>query len=106
MPTSEIKTLEEFKQFASYHFKVLDAETNGSDGCVHKIKVAGYSDMMGLGLNLIKMCLEIIQMENLDNTDVDIGSVLELALQMFPRAELEVLDEIHLMLISEAPKKI
>lgn len=102
MKTDEIKTLEEFKHFASYHFTMLKPAQSIYDGHILEIKLAGYSDMIRLGQNLIKMCLHIVQTDALDNKDLDIGSVMELALQFFPRAELEVLDEIQEMLRSDS----
>ncbi|MNR10574.1 hypothetical protein D3C85_1268310 [compost metagenome] len=43
------------------------------------------------------MCLNIIYSDELDNREIYIGSVLELALQLIPSAEIEVLDEIYKM---------
>jgi len=94
MKTAAIQTLEEFKHFASYHFKILQPAESIYHGYIREIKVSGYSDMMGLGVSLIKMCLHVVHTDELDNKEFDIGSVLELALELFPRAELEVLDEI------------
>lgn len=101
MAAAEIKTLEEFKNFASYHFKMLRTAENGNDGYILEIKVSGYSDMIRLGENLMRMCLHIVQTDALDNKEMDIGAVMELALQLFPRAELEVLDEIQELLSKE-----
>lgn len=101
MAADEIKTLEEFTHFASYHFKMLRVAENINDGYILEIKVSGYSDMIRLGGNLIRMCLHIVQTDALDNKEMDIGAVMELALQLFPRAELEVLDEIQELLLKE-----
>jgi hypothetical protein len=107
METNKIKTLEDFKHFASYHFKMLKpAEIYA--GRILEIKVSGYSDMMALSANLIKMCAYTVQTEGpyvselVKDPHIDIASVLELALQLFPHAELEVLDEIHQLLIDDA----
>ena len=102
MKTAAIQTLEEFKHFASYHFKILQPAESIYDGYIREIKVSGYLDMMGLGVSLIKMCLHVVHTEELDNKEFDIGSVLELALQLFPRAEVEVLDEIANLLRADA----
>lgn len=101
MGTTEIKTLEEFKGFASYHFEKLKPAESIYDGYILEIKVSGYSDMIRLGESLIKLCLHVVHTDALDNKDLDIGSVMELALQFFPRAELEVLDEIQEILGSD-----
>lgn len=95
MATDEIKTLEELKHFASYHFKMLRPAESNYDGYTLEIKVSGYSDMILLGVNLMRMCLHIVQTDALDNKEMDIGDVMDLALQLFPRSELEVLDEIQ-----------
>jgi hypothetical protein len=107
--TSEIKTLEEFKKFASYHFDVLKPAENIYAGHILEIKVSGYSDMIRLGCNLIKTCAYITQSDGPYITDlvkdphIDVSSVLELALQLFPHGELEVLDEVYQLLI-DAPE--
>lgn len=106
--TSKIKTLEEFKDFASYHFKILKPAENIYAGHKLEVKVSGYSDMVGLACNLIKMCAYVSQSDGPYITDlvkdphIDISSVLEFALQLVPLAELEVLDEIHQLLIGDA----
>ncbi|PKB18829.1 hypothetical protein [Flavobacterium sp. 5] len=105
MATNEITTLEEFKDFASSHFEKLKPAESIYDGYILKIKVSGYSDMIRVGESLIKLCLHVVHTDALDNKDLDIGSVMELALQFFPRAETEVLEEIHQMLIKDAKNK-
>ncbi len=108
METNKIKTLEDFKHFASYHFKMLKPAENIYAGHILEIKVSGYSDMIALAANLIKMCAYTVQTEGPYVSDlvkdpyIDIASVLELALQFFSHAELEVLDEIHQLLIDDA----
>ncbi|WP_431244258.1 hypothetical protein ACQ9BO_07805 [Flavobacterium sp. P21] len=99
MTGDKIETLEELKHFASYHFKMLRPAESIYDGDILEIKVSGYSDMIRLGVNLIRMCLHIVHSDALDDREMDIGSVMELALQMFPKAELEVLDEIQKLLL-------
>ncbi|OXG05867.1 hypothetical protein BC749_12113 [Flavobacterium araucananum] len=97
METDKIKTLEEFKDFASYHFKLLKPIQDKEGESIREIRFYGYTDMTCLGVNLIRMCLHIIYSDELDNREIYIGSVLELALQLIPRAEIEVLDEIYKM---------
>lgn len=114
MKTNEIKTLEEFKAFASYHFAMLKSAENIYAGHILEIRVSGYSDMIGLATNLIKMCAYTVQTEGpyvpnlVKDPYIDIVSVLELALQLIPHAELEVLDKIHQLLIddSQNPSKL
>ncbi|MNU06268.1 hypothetical protein D3C72_2514080 [compost metagenome] len=61
--------------------------------------------MTCLGVNLIKMCLNVVYSDELDNREIYIGSVLELALQLIPSAEIEVLDEIYRMLNEKSEDK-
>ncbi|WP_144215320.1 hypothetical protein [Flavobacterium anhuiense] len=98
METDKIKTLEEFKDFASYHFKLLKPVQDKDGESVREIRFYGYADMTCLAVNLIRMCLNVVYSDELDNRDIYIGSVLELALQLIPSAEIEVLDEIFRML--------
>ncbi|GAA3757955.1 MULTISPECIES: hypothetical protein [Flavobacterium] len=98
METDKIKTLEEFKDFASYHFRLLKPAKDKDGESVREIKFYGYSDMTCLAVNLIRMCLNVVYSDELDNREIYIGSVLELALQLIPSAEIEVLDEIYRML--------
>ncbi|MFH7010870.1 hypothetical protein ACHRV5_03305 [Flavobacterium sp. FlaQc-52] len=105
MEESRIKTFEELKHLASYHFKMLRPAQSVYEGHIREIKFDGYSDMIGLGVNLIRICLHIVQTDELDNRDIYIGSVLELALQLIPSAELELLDEIYKLKISDSEDK-
>jgi hypothetical protein len=106
--TSEIKNLQEFKDFASYHFKILTPAENIYAGHIREVKVSGYSDMIALACNLIKMCAYVTQSDGPYITDlvtdrhIDVSSVLEFALQLFPHAELEVLDEVYQLLIDDS----
>ena len=105
METEKIKTLEELKDFASYHFKVLKPAKDKEGQSIREIRFYGYTDMTCLGVNLIRMCLNIIYSDELDNREIYIGSVLELALQLIPSAEIEVLDEIYRMLNKQKEDK-
>lgn len=106
--TSEIKTLAEFKHFASYHFKILKPAKNIYAGHKLEVRVSGYANMVGLACNLIKMCTYASPSDGHYITDlikdphIDISSVLEFALQLVPHTELEVLDEIHQLLIDDS----
>ncbi|MFV8342269.1 hypothetical protein [Flavobacterium sp. XS2P39] len=107
METSKIKTLEEFKHFASYHFKELKPVENIDAAHILEIRVSGYSDMIRLACNLVKMCAYVTQSDGPYITDlvkdrhIDVCSVLELALQLIPHEEIEVLDEIHQLLLDD-----
>lgn len=105
METDKIKTLEEFKDFASYHFKLLKPAGDKVGESTREIRFCGYTDMTCLGVNLIKMCLNVVYSDELDNRDIYIGSVLELALQLIPSAEIEVLDEIYRMVNEKSEDK-
>lgn len=105
MEESRIKTLEELKHLASYHFKMLRPAHSIYEGHIREIKFDGYSDMIGLGVNLIRICLHIVHSDELDNKEIYIGSVLELALQLIPSTELELLDEIYKLKISDVENK-
>ncbi|MNG33091.1 hypothetical protein D3C84_1192560 [compost metagenome] len=65
--------------------------------------------MIRLACNLMKMCAYITQSDGPYITDlvkdphIDVCSVLELALQLIPHAELEVLDEIQ-QILNDDPK--
>ncbi|KQO33839.1 hypothetical protein ASF10_17460 [Flavobacterium sp. Leaf82] len=105
METDKIKTLDEFKDFASFHFKLLKPAQDKKGESIREIRFYGYTDMTCLGVNLIRMCLHIIYSDELDNREIYIGSVLELALQLIPSAEIEVLDEIYRMLNKQREDK-
>ena len=111
METNEIKTLEDFKHFASYHFKRLKPAENKYEFHTLDIKVSGYSDIFGLAVNLIKMCIYTAKEGNpeinnvVKDPHIDIVSVLELALQLLPYSEIEVLDEINQLLIDDAQNR-
>jgi hypothetical protein len=101
METSKIKTLEDLKKFTAWHFKRLQPAKTKKDIQILEINVSGYTDMLSLATNLIKMSILAIDANELPITSsvvnpfIDVASVLELALQLIPNGEVEVLDELH-----------
>lgn len=79
---------------------MLKPAENIDAGHILEVNILGYSDMIALATNLIKLCAFAVHMEGpyvsdlVKNRHIDIGTVLEHALQLFPYAEIEVLDEI------------
>lgn len=106
------KTLDEFMHYVSSHFKMLKQDENSSATPILEVKVLGYSKRIGLACNLIKMCAYVAQPHARGSTDqledprIDISSVLELALELISQTELEVLDEIHQMLMEDRENKM
>jgi hypothetical protein len=101
METNEIKTLEDLKNFNAWHFKRLKPAKTKQDTQILEINVSGYTAMLSLATNLIKMSILAIDADEppitslVVNPFIDVASVLELALQLIPHGEVEVLDELH-----------
>lgn len=103
MEPNKIQTLAEFKKHAAWHFSMLKPDPKLQAVYSLEIKVTGYSDMLALASNLVKMCVLTVQTEEPHMSDlikhpfIDIGSVLELVLQLIPHGESELLDVISQM---------
>lgn len=104
---AEIKTLEELKAYAQRYFQSLQPCEKPEGWYTVEIRVMSYFDAMSIARNLIKACLVVIDPDGAEvsnaikNNRINPGDLLELALQIMPLAEFEMLDEINKLVNSK-----
>ena len=104
---AEINTLEEFKAYARRHLQSLQPCEKPEGWYTVEIRVMSYFDAMSIACNLIKACLVVIDPDGAEvSSAVKINRInpcdlLELALQIIPVNEIEMIDEIHKMVNSK-----
>jgi len=104
---AEIKTLDEFKEFAQRHLRSLKPCEKPNGWYTIEIRVMSYFDVICIARNLIKACLVVIDPDGAEvsnavkNSRINPSDLLELALQIMPIDEFEMLDEIHKMVNSK-----
>ena len=104
---AEIKTLDEFKEFAQRHLRSLKPCEKPNGWYTIEIRVMSYFDVICIARNLIKACLVVIDPDGAEvsnavkNSRINQSDLLELALQIMPIDEFEMLDEIHKMVNSK-----
>lgn len=101
---SDIETLERILSLASNNFNKLKASSHKNGGYSVKINVVNYSESLFLVSDIIKMCMLTLEAEepvhysSVMKQNINISSVLEVALQFLPLEEAEVLDELQVLL--------
>lgn len=98
---NDLKTLEYLKGFSKKHFKKLKPCQEAKGWYSVEVRVLSYFDAFAIAHNLIKICLmtlenDVPEISNaIPNTRIDPRDLLEIALQLMPIDEIEMLDEIH-----------
>lgn len=104
---AEIKTLEELKAYAKRYFQSLKPCEKPEGWYTVEIRVMSYFDAICIARNLIKACLVVLDPDGAEVSNavphnrINPCDLLELALQIMPLAEFEMLDEIHKMVNSK-----
>lgn len=106
---AEIKTLEEFKEYAQKHLNSLKASEKADGFYIVKIEVSSYFDAICIARNLIRACMFVIdpegaEMYNEKDNKINPCDMLDLALQIMPFSEFEMIDEIQKMVNSKNDK--
>lgn len=99
---TEIKTLNEFKEYAQKYLHSLKPSTKADGLYTIEIEVASYFDAICIARNLIRACMFVIdpegaEMYNEKDNKINPCDLLDLALQIMPYSKFEMLDEIHKM---------
>lgn len=97
----DLKTLEYLKCFSKKHFRKLKPCRQAKGWYTVEVRVLSYFDAFAIAHNLIKICLMTLENDApeisnaIPNTRIDSRDLLEIALQLMPIDEIEMLDEIH-----------
>ncbi|MFT3794662.1 hypothetical protein [Flavobacterium sp.] len=99
METQNQKLLQDLSHFPNI-FSQLTAEGDNNERLTAKITVAGYSGLMFLILDILKVSLLALESDlpkssNARDPNTDIASLIDLAIQLLPLQELELLDILY-----------
>ncbi|MEP6806727.1 MAG: hypothetical protein ABI892_19525 [Flavobacterium sp.] len=82
-------------------FRKLKQENNSENSFSIKLKVSGYNEMNIMVSDLLKASIILLNDEAKSlssitaNTDINVMTLLEIALQLLPEQEMELLDDLH-----------
>ena len=101
METNEIKKLENIERICNMCLRSLKQDTRKSGIYVAEIRVYDYFELGAVIRNLLKLCIVALNPdaaevpETVRNQSIDVALILEIALQLFPIDEFELLNEIN-----------
>lgn len=99
METAEIEKINYLKKQSAQYLNILKSADKGYSA---KINVLNYSELGCVITNMLKLCILALEQDNGKKLSIDVGLVLEQALQLFPTDEMELLDIINEMQIKES----
>lgn len=108
METNEIKNLENIRKLSVRYFKTLKPVTDKTDMYTAEIRVLNYYELAYVISNMLKLCILALDQEapeisnTVKNTSINVGVVLEIVTQLLPINEIEFLDEMHQMLMTDS----
>lgn len=76
------------------YLKLLTAGKTKEDGFTVRVKTSGYSGTLFLVADLLKVSMLALENEDADPA-VNVAGLLELAIQLLPYQEMELLDIVH-----------
>lgn len=103
METQHKEQVAEFLQsmYTSKKFKKLKSHNNSDNSFDVTLKVSGYSQLSLMVSDLLKASIFLLHHDTPSlsshtvNTDVNVMTLLEIALQLLPEEEMELLDELY-----------
>jgi len=108
METNEIKNLENIIKSSARYFKTLKPVTNKTAMYTAEIRMLNYCELAYVISNMLKLCILALDQEapeiseTIKNPSINVASVLEIVAQLLPLDEIELLDEMHQMLITDS----
>lgn len=107
MEAKDLEQLEILRGLSKSHFKMLHQEGTKRKVFKTSITVGGYTDLMYIVTDLIKASLLALEAKEpfasreIRNPASNVCGLLDLALQLIPHEEIEVLDVLHGMGLEE-----
>lgn len=110
METKQDKQATDFLELMNKtkYFKKLKQENNNKNSFSVTLKVSGYNELNLMVSDLLKSSIVLMNKEarslaNFESdTDINVVTLLEIALQLLPEEEMEVLDDLHKICLSNA----
>lgn len=98
MENAEIEKVNYLKKQSAQYLNILKSAEKGYNA---EINVLNYSELGCVITNMLKLCILALENDNYKKPLIDVGLVLEQALQLFPTDEMELLDIINEMRTKE-----
>jgi hypothetical protein len=104
MELSAIKTLTDLKELTDEHFTSLSPDKYKKEVYNASFGVAGYKDLIFVVSDLIKLCIKAVEAEESHDPGlivsplVNISNILEIAIQLLPIDEAELLDQLRALM--------
>lgn len=108
METKEIKNIEYLKKLMSQDLNTLKPPSNKTELYTAEIKLVNYYELGLLITNMLKLCILALDneapkiSETVKNPSIDVTLILEVALQLFPLDEFELISEINELLVVDS----
>ncbi|MEO8533483.1 MAG: hypothetical protein ABI441_07030 [Flavobacterium sp.] len=77
------------------YFTKLKNETQNDNSFSIPIKVSSYNELNGMVSSILKTSISLLKNDTCSETETDVLLLLEIALQLLPDDEMELLDELH-----------
>lgn len=106
MKINETKNLDNLKRLADGYLNTLKPNNDKNGFYTAEIKVMNYSELGCIITNMLKLCILALNQDEYEISEtvkqpaIDVGLVLEVALQLFPNDEFDLLSEINQVLVS------
>lgn len=105
MKIDETKSLDNLKRLADGYLNTLKPTSDKREFYTAEIKVMNYSELGCIITNMLKLCILALNQDEYEISEtvqstIDVGLVLEVALQFFPNDEFDLLSEINQVLVS------
>ena len=106
MKINETKNLDNLKRLADGYLNTLKPTNDKREFYAAEIKVMNYSELGCIITNMLKLCILALNQDEYEISEtvkqpaIDVGLVLEVALQLFPNDEFDLLSEINQVLAS------
>ena len=110
MKINEPKNLDNLKRLADGYLNTLKPTNDKKEFYTAEIKVMNYSELGCIITNMLKLCILALNQDEYEISEtvkqpaIDVGLVLEVALQLFPNDEFDLLSEINQVLVSNDVK--
>ncbi|OUL64268.1 hypothetical protein [Flavobacterium sp. AJR] len=108
MEAQRIENSEDFKQLIARYFTTIKPANDKTDIYTAEIRVSSYCELLYIISNMLKLCILALDYEapemcmTLKDSSVDIALILKVVTQLLPMEEIEFLDEINKMVITDS----
>ncbi|WP_409415474.1 hypothetical protein [Flavobacterium sp. PS2] len=108
MEAQRIENSEDFKQLIARYFTTIKPANDKADIYTTEIRVSSYCELSYVISNMLKLCVQVLDHEALGisktakDSSIDIALILKVVTQLLPLEEIEFLDEINKMVITDS----